>query len=316
MADKNMKFGIAATTSVNPAVTPVAQADYVTQVASVAEELGFDSVWVSDRTVYPADLSTRYPDRFGPGQANPEAQNVLEAVTTLSFLAGMVKSVRLGVSVLVLPFRNPVLNAKMLTTLDVLSGGRLIFGVGVGWMPEEFEAMGASYPDRGALTNEHIELFKALCTQDVTEYRGDHYQMSDMAFFPKPIQQPHPPIWVGGNTRAALWRAVSLGNGWHGLGLTPKEVAAKREALRQLCEQNGRSPAEVTVSLRATLGLGEAKHTPNGERVPLTGTTRQIADDLRQYQEAGLEYMVLSVAGQDTASTVDTIRRLADEVMS
>ena len=185
-----MKIGIAVTTSVSPAVTPTAQAEYVSQLAITAEEAGFDSIWVSDRTVFPADLAGRYPDKFGPGQANPEAQNVLEALTTLSFLAGKTQSIRLGFSVLVLPFRNPVLNAKMITTLDTLSGGRVIFGVGVGWMPEEFEGVGALYADRGALTDEHIALFKALCSQDVADYQGQHYQISDMIFFPKTNSAP------------------------------------------------------------------------------------------------------------------------------
>lgn len=311
-----MKFGLAVTTSVNPAVTETAQADYVTRLAAVAEAAGFDSIWVSDRTIFPTDLAARYPDRFGPGQANPAGQNVLEALTTLSFLAGMVKTLRLGISVLVLPFRNPILNAKMITTLDVLSGGRVIFGVGVGWMPEEFEAMGAAYADRGSVTDEQIELFQVLCRHKLAEYQGKHYHFSGLTFFPKPLQQPHPPIWVGGNSQAALRRAARLGDGWHGIRLTPAELAQKRQTLRQLCRQNGRRPEEVDVSLRATLELGEAKYTADGKRILLTGTSRQLSDDLRQYEEAGLGYIVLSVAGTDTEVTVDTAQRFADEVMS
>ena len=193
-----MKFGVAVTTSVTPAVTAGAQADYVRRMTETIEDAGFDSVWVSDRTLFPADLARRYPDMFGPGKARPEAQNVLEALATLSFVGGATRRVRLGVSVLVLPFRNPLLNAKMITTLDVLSGGRVIYGVGVGWMPEEFASMGAPYRKRGALTDEHIEIFKAACARDVPEYRGRHFGTSGMVFFPGRCNGRIPPSgWEG-----------------------------------------------------------------------------------------------------------------------
>ena len=140
-----MKFGVAVTTSVTPAVTELDQKNYVELVSSAAETVGFDSIWVSDRTEYPAHLPDRYPEQFGPGKNDPNAQNVLEALTTLSYIGGATSSIKLGTSVLVLPFRNPILNTKMISTLDVLSGGRLILGVGSGWMQEEFDAMGSDY---------------------------------------------------------------------------------------------------------------------------------------------------------------------------
>ena len=309
-----MKFGVAVTTSVTPAVTAEAQAEDVQRLAPVVEEADYDSVWVSDRTVFPADLATRYPDMYGPGLSNPEAQNVLEALTTLSYLAGSTSRVRLGISVLVLPFRNPVLNAKMITTLDVLSGGRVIFGTGVGWMAEEFEAMGAPYEHRGAQTDEHIELFKALCTQDVAEYDGEHFRTSGMTFFPRPVQKPHPPIWVGGNTNAALRRAAKYGDAWHGIRLTPEELSGKRRRLSEYCASEGKNPEAVQITLRATVQLGQPQPSPDGGRVLLTGSVSDIVDDLKRYDEAGLEYLVLSVAASDTESTVEAVNRFAAEV--
>ncbi len=309
-----MKFGVAITTSVTPAVTETAQVEFVHRLTPVIEGAGFDSIWVSDRTVYPADMANRYPDRFGPGRLNPDAQNILEALTALSFVAGATSRVRLGISVLVLPFRNPVLNAKMVTTLDVLSGGRVIYGVGVGWMPEEFEAMGASYEHRGALTDEHIEMFKALCTQDVPEYRGRHLSTEGNTFYPKPAQKPHPPIWIGGNTGLALRRSARLGDGWHGIRQTPEELSEKRDTLRRLCQEYGRDPESVQITLRATAKLGEPQRSPSGDRVPLTGQTGEIVDDLKRYQDAGLEYLVLSTAADDTDSTIHALERWADEV--
>ena len=311
-----MKFGVAVTTSVTPAVTAAAQAEYLLELTLAIEEAGYDSIWVSDRTVFPADLATRYPEVYGPGKSDPDAQNVLEAMTVLSYVAGATSRCRLGMSVLVLPFRHPVLNAKMVATLDVLSGGRVIFGVGVGWMQEEFEAMGAPYLDRGAHTDEHIEMFKALCAKGTPQYHGRHFDYSGMTFFPKPLQRPHPPIWIGGNTRAALRRAARLGDAWHGIRLTPEELALKKEALRALCQEHGRSPDSVQVTLRATMHLGRAQRSPAGDRVPLTGHVGNVLDDVRRYEEAGLEYLVLSVAADSTDSTVESIRRFADEVMA
>lgn len=310
-----MKFGIAVTTSVTPATTATAQAEYVQQVAQAVEAAGYDSVWASDRTTYPADLATRYPTMFGPGHANPDAQNVLEAITTLSYVAGMTEKVRLGISVLVLPFRNPLLNAKMITTLDVMSGGRAIFGVGLGWMPEEFESNSAMFEHRGAVTDEHIEVFKAACTSDVPEYQGKHVQTSGMVFFPRPVQQPHPPVWIGGNSQYAIRRAARLGDAWHGIRLTPSQITEMRESLHKACQRHERDPAEVQVTLRATLELGEAKHNPNGERVPLTGTTQNILDDVRWYEDAGLDYLVLSVAAPSTDETVEAIARFGELVL-
>ena len=165
-----MKFGVAVTTSVTPAVTELDQKNYVELVSSAAETVGFDSIWVSDRTVYPADLPDRYPEQFGPGKNDPNAQNVLEALTTLSYIGGATSSIKLGTSVLVLPFRNPILNTKMISTLDVLSGGRLILGIGSGWMQEEFDAMGSDYNLRGQTTDEHLEFFLNSCTNDCLLY--------------------------------------------------------------------------------------------------------------------------------------------------
>lgn len=310
-----MKFGVAVTTSVTPAVTAGAQADYVRRMAEAIEDAGFDSVWVSDRTLFPADLARRYPDMFGPGRASPEAQNVLESLATLSFVGGATRRVRLGVSVLVLPFRNPLLNAKMITTLDVLSGGRVIYGVGVGWMPEEFASMGAPYRKRGALTDEHIEIFKAACTQDVPEYRGKHFRTSGMVFFPRPVQEPHPPIWVGGNSRFALRRSVRLGDAWHGIRLSPRQVRESRRDLARICRAEERDPGTVGVTLRHTLVLGEPRFNGDGQRLHLTGAAAQVRDDVRRYREAGLDYLVLSVDAPSTGKTLDAVRRFADEIL-
>lgn len=207
-----MKYGV-----ILPNLGALAHPHILTSLAHRAEELGFDGVFVSDHVILPTTPGSRYPYRSdGTFPLRPD-ENILEPVTTLSYLAAITTRVHLGFSVLVLPYRHPVLNAKMLGNLDVFSGGRLIVGVGVGWMEEEFVALGADYAHRGQVTDEHIMLMHNLWSRDEPEFAGEHYQLSGMTMYPKTHQRPHPPIWTGGISPSALRRAARLGDGWHGI---------------------------------------------------------------------------------------------------
>ena len=291
-----MKLGVSIKSSVIPGIHPADRAGHLVRLAQAAEGLGLDSIWVPDRTVFPTDIAARYPGRFGPGPDIPVSQQVMEPITTMSYLAGVTSSVKLGFGVVVLPFRHPVLNAKMVTTLDVLSGGRVLFGVGVGWMPEEFEGMRASYANRGAVTDEHIEMFKALCAG--TDYSGKHFSISDKIFYPKPVQQPHPPVWVGGSSRAAIHRAARLGDGWLPNRLTPEEVGRGRQYLRAACEKMGRDPDEVVLGVCASLAGGRGI----------------VRGKLHEYRDAGVEYLVASMSGLDTEAAIAAMSILAEEL--
>ena len=244
-----MKFGIAVTNAINPEITPEGQADYAARVALATEETGLDSVWVSERTVYPTDIMQRYPHMFSPHHSRPDSQRLLEATTTLAYLAGITSRVRLGFTILCVPFRNPVLNAKTITTLDVLSGGRIDFGIGTGWMPEEFDGIFADFDSRGTVTNEHLEVFKAACASDVPEFTGKHFSVSGKVFFPRPVQKPHPPIWVGGKTDAALRRVAIFGDYWNGIFVSPADVKDRLARLGELCEERDRDPSEVGAAI-------------------------------------------------------------------
>jgi len=311
-----LKFGIAVTTSVNPATTSDGQARYVTAMTDEIERLNFDSLWVSDRTVYPHDLVDRYPEQYGPGLADPDAQNVLEAVTTLSYAAGRTEHVRLGISVLVLPFRNAVLNTKMLNTLDVLSGGRLILGVGTGWMPEEFASMGASFDDRGRVTDEHLDLFRASEASLDPSVSGDHVKLEGMRLFPQAGQRPRVPVWVGGNSKRALRRTAEYGDNWHCIRLTPDEIAAQKPLLEEACIAAGRDPKEVGISIRTSVTVGgtETEHGHSEQRGLMSGEPEQIIEDIESYGAAGVDYMVLSVVGNSTEETVENLNLFNTEV--
>ncbi|MDP7103607.1 MAG: LLM class F420-dependent oxidoreductase [SAR202 cluster bacterium] len=307
-----MEFGVSATFAVAMGADPGREGEYLQEIGDVLEESGYSSIWLADRTVYPVDLVDRYPDRWGPGQADPQGQNVIEPLTSMSFVAGSTKTLKLGFSILILPLRHPVLNAKMISTLDVLSGGRVIFGAGIGWMPEEFEGMEAEFHTRGRVTDEHIEMFKTLCGEDGAKYRGSHFQISGKTFFPKPVQKPYPPVWIAGNSKAAMRRSVRLGDGWFPISMRVEEFQEARQTLREVCEERGRDPDSVTTAMSLSLRMGRSVSSPDGNRQPLSGAMFQISDDVRRYEEAGLDHLVFSVAVPNREIALDSIKRFAE----
>ena len=307
-----MKYGIAITTSATPVFIEPDQKDYILRISKCSEENGYDSLWVSDRTVYPNNISEIYPQQFGINGTNPNSQNVMESLVTLSFIAAKTQKVLLGTSVLVLPFRNPLLNTKMLSTLDVLSEGRLIVGVGTGWMKEEFNAMGAKFSKRGLITDEHIGLLKSFYQNDVTNYRGDFIDTIGMKMYPRTHLGRPLPIWVGGNSHASIKRAVKFGDAWHGIGLTPNEIKQSVDKINQIADQQGKNPSEITITLRATVKITNKPSDLGDDRPYLTGNISQIADDLQQYKKSGLEYLVISMAADSTDEVLASITEFSD----
>jgi probable F420-dependent oxidoreductase len=304
-----MQFGIGL-----PNLSYVDPTQTLLSLAQVAQELHFDSIWVSDHVFIPFELAPNYP-YSATGQLGLSAtDHILDPLTTLSFLAGRVDGPRLGISVLIIPYRNPIVTAKMLVTLDVLSGGRVILGAGTGWMPEEFAALQASYADRGRVTDEYLDIFKELCTAEKPTFDGQHYQISNLGFYPKPIQKPHPPIWVGGYSKAALRRAARVGDGWHPSNIDPATLADKVNVLHGLCAEAGRDPARLEISTRVNnVAFGDSGDTV-GRPAPLSGTAQNIIDTIRRYEDAGVSHIVLGIRGREPEEMIRTIRRFVDEV--
>jgi len=284
-----------------------------------AESLGFDSVWVSDHIILPRKVDSFYPYAAdGVATFRPD-EDYYDPLATLNFLAGCTQKIRLGTHVLILPYRNPVLTAKMLSTLDVLSGGRVILGAGVGWMEEEFQALGLdTYAQRGAVTDEYIQLFKELWTKDNPEFHGEHYQLSESGFQPKPVQKPHPPIWIGGHTNPAIRRAAKYGDGWMPIGLRPpailepEELAEKIARLRRLTVRAGRP--EDAVSLCFSTGV-TFDNSPGATRRMMSGRAEQIAADLRQYQDLGVRNFILGFPGDSVAALDEAMEQFSKQVM-
>nr|MCS5668648.1 TIGR03619 family F420-dependent LLM class oxidoreductase [Dehalococcoidia bacterium] len=202
-------------------------------IAKKGEEFGFDSLLTGDHILVPRNISSPYPYTESgefPGSTSGES---MEQITLLSYIAGQTSKIRLVTSVLIVPHRNPLVAAKSLATLDVLSGGRLVVGVGVGWMREEFQALGLPpFEERGAVTDEYIRAFKELWTEDDPHFEGKYISFDDISFLPKPVQKPHPPIWVGGESRPALRRTAELADGWYPLGSNPTFPMGTPEQLK------------------------------------------------------------------------------------
>ncbi len=293
--------------------------DTVRRLGRAAEEYGYDSIWITDHIVIPKSTMSRYP--YAPdGHFDLEAaQHYLEPLVVMSYLAGVTERPAIGSSVLILPYRNPMLVAKMIATLDVLSRGRVILAVGVGWMEEEFRALNlATFRDRGAVTDEYIQILRELWTKEWPTYKGRSYSFGEVRFYPKPVQRPHPPIWIGGHTRAAVSRAARLGDGWHPIGLRPpaglhpEDFARAAADLRSQAEAAGRDPKAITLSFRAPIKFTDGA--PSGTRTPFIGSPDQIIGDIRTYQRLGVSHLVFDFAGSSADAILEQLHRFAEDV--
>ena len=268
-------------------------------IAKKGEEFGFDALLTGDHILVPRNISSPYPYTEGGEFPGSDSGESMEQITLLSYIAGQTNKIRLVTSVLIVPHRNPLVAAKSLATLDVLSGGRLVVGVGVGWMREEFQALGQPpFEEPGAVTDEYIRAFKELWTEDDPQFEGKYISFDNISLLPKPVQKPHPPIWVGGESRPALRRTAELADGWYPLGSnptfpmgTPEQLNAGLERLAQYAERFGRDPKTIETIYRTH--QFELTKTPAGPgRLPFVGDADQIAEDIRTYQDMGVTTMV------------------------
>jgi probable F420-dependent oxidoreductase len=218
-------------------------------VGREAEARAFESIWVAEHVVLFDDYASQYPyaaDGRFPGGGDT---GLLEPLTALAYLAAVTDTVRLGTGICLVPQRNPVYTAKQVVDVDVLSGGRVDFGVGVGWLKEEFDVLGVPFEHRGARTDEYLTVMKALWQDEVSEYHGQHYDLPPCRLYPKPVQAPHPPIHVGGESPAALRRVARHGQGWYTFNRLPHELAEPLGRLEGLLEAEGRSRSDIELTV-------------------------------------------------------------------
>ena len=280
------------------------------------EALGFHSCVIADHVVFPVRIASKYP--YTVSGAFPGGGDTLEQLTLVAFIAAHTERLRLVTSVMILPHRPPVLAAKMLATLDVLSRGRLTVGVGVGWLREEFEALGApDFDRRGAASDEILTIFKTLWSGSPASFTGEFFRFAEVRCLPAPIQKPHPPIWIGGHSRAALRRAARHGDGWHPVGANPASMLGPAELreliaeLRRLTEAEGRDPAALTIAYKAPLYDVDVGGDGRGRR-PFSGTDAQVRDDIAAYAALGVHELIFDFRSEDLGQSVERMERFAE----
>jgi probable F420-dependent oxidoreductase len=314
-----MQIGFNAPTS-GPLIDP----DSLTRIITEGEALGFDYVTISDHIMVPRNLESKYPyTDTGEFPAGPQAA-WLEQLATTAYIAALTKKLRFVLSVMVVPYRPAVLTAKLLSTIDYLSKGRLTLGIGVGWCREEFEAIAAPpFDDRGHVTDEWMDVCKELWTADLPKFSGKYVKFDDVVFTPKPVQNPVP-IWVGGESAPALRRTVKYAHGWYPVGTNPRfpmntlgRFKAGLARFRGFADKAGRDPAEIAIALRV-LGApgGKPRGSIDGEAEMFTGGDADWVGDIKALGELGTGAADVRLTGVDLGSTIDNMRRFREGVLA
>ena len=272
---------------------PLATRETLMTVARHVETLGFDSVWASDHVVIPFQIRSRYPYNASGDFPLPPTTDFLEPLTALALVAGVTERLRLGTTVLVLPHRHPVLAAKMLATLDHLAPGRVILGAGVGWMREEIELLGAPYDQRGAWTDEAIQIMRACWRDERPSFQGRFFSFPEVGFAPKPARGTIP-IWIGGHSPRALRRVAELGDGWHAAFAAPDVMRKGLVELNAACAKIGRDPRQLTLSVR----MGFSARRP----------AQEVVDELEALRDIGVRHIIV----ETRVASVDDMTALLD----
>jgi probable F420-dependent oxidoreductase len=281
----------------------LAERTTIEAVGRMADDLGLDSVWCNDHLAMPAarDGGAAEP-AYTASYGEHRGQHIYEPLIVLAYLAAVTRRVMLGTSVYLLPLRSAVLAARQAVSLDRLSEGRLVLGVGVGWLEAEFAAVGVPYRERGRRTDEAIAVLKAAWGPDTAD------------FLPKPVQQPHPPLWIGGRSEAAVRRAARAGDAWHPSHLTVEELRRQIPVLHAECERAGRSPDDVTVATRRKLVRDAPSADGDPERV-LQGDPGAIAATVAELERAGVSHLIVEIPGASEGELLENLDWFGREVL-
>ena len=293
--------------------------DDLCRFAARADELGFESIWDGDHIVLPTGTTDQYPYTADGSFTRPSVAPFLDMMMVLAYVAACTRRIRIGSTVIILPYRDPIVQAKMFASLDVLTGGRVICGVGIGWLEKEFETLGVPYAERGPMSDEYLQIFKCLWTEADPEYHGRFRSFDGIKFYPKPVQKPHIPIWVGGHTKRAIRRTVAYGDAWHPTRQTPEYVAGLLPYLRQQAEAADRDPEEITISLKRSLhftDLGIRQSADTQPTASFIGSTQQVVDDVRKCEGLGIHQVTYDFLTDDVDDCIRIMEHLSENVMS
>jgi len=301
-----------------PSEGPLARPDSLVRLAQHAESLGFHAVSISDHIVIPKNIAAPYP--YTPDHKVGFPPDLMEQFTTLSYLAAKTAKIKLLTSIMVVPHRNPLVTAKMLATLDVLSGGRVIAGVGAGWLEDEFVALGLEpFKERGAVSDEYIRIYRELWEKKISSFDGKYAKFTDVILAPKPIQKPGVPIWVGGESKKAMQRAARLGDGWYPTPNNPdrplRTIQQLKVAINEfftLVDETSRPRGEVSI------GLGDVG-THVGDEVEssdlFSGSPAKVREDVARCDSLGIRYIGVSIRGKSVDETARDMQRFAKDVV-
>jgi len=305
-----MKFGVFL-----PVSGRAASRKTLMQAAQQAEAWGYDSVWAADRLVMPWKIETTYPYSKEANFIVPPDRPFFDTLTCLAFLAGCTDKIELGMSVMVLPYRHPLHWAKIATTIDQLSTGRLIMGVGVGWMEEEFAAMNAPFEERGKVSDEQLTLLKQLWSEEHITFHGHYYNVNDIAFLPKPYRKPRVPIWIGGEGKPAQRRAARYGDAWfpYFVRITPPELRRRFDNVRTEAKKAGRNPDEIAFACCLPIELTNDE-VPQEEDY-LKGSIGQVTTAIRKFIDIGVSHIGLQFMIPHYPERHEQIERFAKEAL-
>ena len=306
----------------------LANNDDIVAISRKGEDCGYSLLAIPDHIIIPRSIGDNYP-YSADGKLNfatLAGGMCLEPLAMMAAVAGQTRTARILTSVMVVPYREPMLTAKLVSTIDHLSGGRTILGCGAGWMPEEFEAVGAEpFAERGKVTDEYIDIYRELWTKEAPEFDGQYRKFSDIYFSPKPVQDPHPPIWVGGESKAAMRRAVKRGDAWYPIGCNPKfpldtiaRYQAAVAAVRSICDMEARDPDTLDLTYWSvwTAAAGDPIMLGDGERMMLSGSVDTIVEDIGTLKELGVSSLLFNFLAETAGETMDRIEAFASDVLS
>ena len=293
--------------------------DGLIHAAQKAEELGFTTVWAADRIVIPWKIETPYKYNWSGSFFVPPEASFLEALTVLAFLAGATEKVKLGISVLVTPYRDPLYWAKIATTVDQLSQGRLVLGLGVGWMKEEFDALGRGdlFKARGRVADEQITILRTLLTEEHCSFHGEFYDFDDIAFQPKSYDPDKPlELWIGGEAKVAQRRAGRVGDSWFPYfpRITPEDMRSRYDLVRQTAEESGRNPDDV--ALNCCLSVEITDEEVEQEPDLLRGTPEQVGEALERFRDIGVQHLGLQFLVGRFPQRLEQMQRLSEAVIA
>jgi probable F420-dependent oxidoreductase len=292
-------------------IGPIGTAESVAKIAQRAEALDYDSLWTVERLLWPVNPQTPYPVT-PDGHLPEEYKHVLDPLDSLTYAAALTKKINLGTSVLDMPYYNPVVLARRLSTIDVLSNGRLRVGLGLGWSKDEMDAAGAELKQRGAKADEFIEVLKAIWTTNPVEFHGKFYQVPKSYILPKPVQKPHPPIYLAAFAPPALQRLAKMADGWNPVAIPVAGMAQMFQGIQEMAKAAGRDPATLSLVVRANLIVSDK---PLGaDRTIFSGTLEQVKEDVAACREIGAHEVFFDPTFSRGAQKLDQWLRLMEEV--